>query len=289
MIRPGVLVGEQALFMSGQSADQRPSQVVLAHVLQSRVVDHIVGVAGSQQAEEVLPALAARGAEPGEVVIANLRADRVGAAVARAGVVHRDPRRGLQPGTQNLLGLGQKPILLVNQQTHDLALRDADAERLQHGDQPLHRHLSLVVLHQHEATQFRAEMATHAAGQRSHDHLACRRQPTLATVMDRAGGDHQVLHIVRLVAPELRARRMGRPQHLGLDLDPRRHLATATPFAARAGAAWVSVLLHPARLDRRAAFQALQPGNLVALRGEHRLQLRQLAKQFDKARFKLST
>ena len=186
--------------MRGQSLDERSGQRMLAHVVQGRVVDHIVGVAGAQQVEEVQPALAARRAEPGEVVVADLRADAVGAAVARTGVVHGDPVRRLQPGAQHLAGLRQEVVLPVDQQAHDLALGDADADRLQQRHQTLDRHLTLVILHQHEAAQLRPEMAADAARQRRHDRLAVRRQPALAAVAHHPRGEHQVLHLVRLVA-----------------------------------------------------------------------------------------
>ena len=42
-------------------------------------------------------------------------------------------------------------------------------------------------------------------GQRRHDGLARRRQPALATVAYHPRGDHQVLHLIRLVALELRS------------------------------------------------------------------------------------
>ena len=88
MALPGRLIGKLPLRMPGQLPDHRSGQVVLAHVVQRRLVDDVIGVAGAQQFEEVQPALAAGGAEPGEVVVADLRADGVGAAMARAGVVH---------------------------------------------------------------------------------------------------------------------------------------------------------------------------------------------------------
>ena len=131
MALPGGLVGELAHRMGGQSANDRPGQGMLAHVGERRVIDDVVGVSGAQQVEEVQPALAAGGAEPGEPVVADLRADAVGAAMARAGVVHRDPGRRLQPGAQNLAGLRQEAVLLVGQQAHDLPLGDADADRPQ--------------------------------------------------------------------------------------------------------------------------------------------------------------
>ncbi len=132
-------------------------------------------MACTQQVEEVQTTLAARRAEPGERVVADLRTDGVRAAVARTGVVDADPLRCLQSRAQHLAGLRQKIVLLINQQTHHLALGDADPDRLQQPNQTLHRHLALVILHQHEAAQLRPKMAADAAGQRRHDRLAIRR------------------------------------------------------------------------------------------------------------------
>ena len=67
-------------------ANDRPGQGMLMHVGECRIVDDVVSVSGAQQVEEVQPALAASSGEPGEVVVADLRADTVGAAMARAGV-----------------------------------------------------------------------------------------------------------------------------------------------------------------------------------------------------------
>jgi len=88
----------------------------------------------------------------------------------------------LQPGAQHLACLGQEAVLLVDEQAHDLTLGNADTNRLQLSDQTLDRHLALVMLHQHETAQLRAEMAAYAAGQRRHDRLALRRQPALAPI-----------------------------------------------------------------------------------------------------------
>ena len=72
MLRPGLLIGKLQLLVRGQSLDQRSGQRMVTHIVQGRVVDHIVGVAGTQQVEEVEAALATRRAEPGEVVVADL-------------------------------------------------------------------------------------------------------------------------------------------------------------------------------------------------------------------------
>jgi hypothetical protein len=72
MPRPGFLIGKLPPLVLGQSLDQRSGQGMLTHIVQGRIVDHIVGVTGAQQVEEVQAAFAARRAEPGEVVVADL-------------------------------------------------------------------------------------------------------------------------------------------------------------------------------------------------------------------------
>ena len=72
MVHPRFLIGKLPLLMIGKSLDERSSQHVIAHVVQGRVVDYIIGVTGAQQVEEVQTTLAARGAEPGEIVVADL-------------------------------------------------------------------------------------------------------------------------------------------------------------------------------------------------------------------------
>jgi hypothetical protein len=84
---PGHLVREDALRMAIQAGDHRPGQGTLAHVSQGLSVHDVVAVSGPQQLEEVQPALAGRGAEPGEMVIADLRADAIPRPVPRPGVV----------------------------------------------------------------------------------------------------------------------------------------------------------------------------------------------------------
>ena len=115
MLRPGLLIGKLPSLVRGQSLDQRSGQGMLTHIVQGRVVDHIVGVAGTQQVEEVQPALAARRAEPGEAVVADLRADGIDTTMARTGVVHRDPVGRFQASAQHLAGLRQKVVLSVDE------------------------------------------------------------------------------------------------------------------------------------------------------------------------------
>ena len=106
----------------------------------------------AQQIEEVQPALARPRAEPGEVVVADLRAEPVLAGVACTRVVHRDPGRSLQASPQNVAGLRQEPILTGDQQAHHLSFRDADTDRVQLRHQPRHGDLALMILRQYETT-----------------------------------------------------------------------------------------------------------------------------------------
>ena len=84
----------------------------------------------------------------------------------------------------------QETLLAGDQQAHDLPLGDADTDGLQQRHQPLDRHLALMVLHQHEAAQFRAEMAAHAAG--SGAKMARRlASPAFAAIAHRPRAQHE--------------------------------------------------------------------------------------------------
>ncbi len=255
---PGRLIGEPHLSMGGQPMDDGPCQGTPAHIVQRRVVDDIVGVSGTQQVEEVQPALARPRAEPGEVVIADLRAEPVLAGMARAGVVHRDPTRGLQAGPQHIMVFHQEPILPGNQQAHHLSLGDADADPPQLCHQPRHGHLPLMVLRQHEATQLWPEMTGHAGRQGSQHHPSIRRDPSLPSVTYRLGAQHDVLHHEGLVALEARAWRNLRLDHPVLDGDPWHDLATPPMLAPLAGQLRLTRVRHAAWLDPWAAVQTLQ-------------------------------
>ena len=101
------------------------------HVAQGRVIDHVIGVSGAQEIEKVQSALAGPRGEPGEAVVANLDTPAILSGVARAGIVHRDPGRRTQAGPQHVAVFGKKVVLTINQQTHHLALRDADPDGAQ--------------------------------------------------------------------------------------------------------------------------------------------------------------
>src|SRR6266481_9551596 len=92
MRAPGRLIGKALVGMFDQAGDHMLGQGALAHVGERVGIDDVIAVAGAQQFEEVAAALRAGGAEPGEVRVADVRADAIRGLVASPGVVDRDPR-----------------------------------------------------------------------------------------------------------------------------------------------------------------------------------------------------
>ena len=221
------------------------------------------------------------------MIVAELRTDAIDALVARAGVIHRDPGGGFQPRPQHVARFAKKPVLAGDQQAHDLALGNADADRVQLFHQPFHRHLALMVLHQHEAAQFRPEMAGHPCRQRRDHGDTLRRHPTLAPVADDLRPQHQLLHHEGLVSFEPRPRRHRRLDDPLRNTRPRRQLATAAPFVSLTRSLRLARLLHAARLDAWPTFQPLQPRVLIAQLRNQPLLFRHFAKQLQHQSFEL--
>ena len=113
---PGDPVGEEPVGMFSQTGDHRPGEGTLAHGGQRLGIDDIIAMAGAQQAEEVAAALGVRGAEPGEVCVADLRAEAVRGLVASAGVVDRDPGSARQGGAQHIAVLRAEAVLAGDRQ-----------------------------------------------------------------------------------------------------------------------------------------------------------------------------
>jgi hypothetical protein len=121
-------VGEALGRMSGEQIDDFSRQIALAHVGETGVIDQVSGVAGVEQLQEVEPALRARGRERRELVVADLGAYAVLRLVPCPGVIDGDPRRGVEARAQDIARLVQKGVLAVDQQSHELALRDDGAK-----------------------------------------------------------------------------------------------------------------------------------------------------------------
>ena len=177
---PRRLINELHLARSSQAGDQRRGQSAAAHVVERQFIQHEVGMAGAQQIEKVQPGLGGSRGEPGEAVVADLRAKAIFGFMPCAGVIDRYPRRCLQAGAQHVAGLIEEDTLLVDQQPLDLALRDRHAERMQQRRQTGQRGLTLMILHQHETAQVGAEMSCGSFGECCDDGLAVRRDPAFA-------------------------------------------------------------------------------------------------------------
>src|SRR5271169_3361728 len=96
-------------------------QRAFAHVGQRLGVNDVIVVACAQQREEVEAALGAGGAEPGEMRVADLRAEAIRSFVASAGVVHRDPGSTEEPGPQHIAGLVAINCIVLAQATSYIA------------------------------------------------------------------------------------------------------------------------------------------------------------------------
>ena len=269
--RPGRLVGEVVLGMLGQARDHGTGQGAPAHVGERLGVDHVVGEAGAQHLEEVQPALRGRRGEGGEVVVAQLGADRVPVLVAGAGVVDADPARRGQPGAQHLARLGEEGVLARVQQADDLPLGDQDADRPELGHEARHGHLALVVLGQHEAAQRRPEVADDTGRHRGEHGPAVGGEPALAADPYDVRAEHQVLDQEVLVALEPRAGGDVRlDDALLVDGEPV-SLAPATASPVR-GTRIGAGLLHAAGLHLGAALHALERRDLGLQLGDRLLQ-----------------
>jgi hypothetical protein len=177
-----------------QSGDDAFRYAVFDQVGQRRSIDHVVGMAGAQQVQEVQPALRRAGGEPSEVVVADVRGVFIAPGVPGAGVIDRHPGGGCQPGLQDGVLLAVESILVGRQEGDDLTLGNAHAQAFQLGEQALHRHLPLDVLHQDIAHDPGAEVAAHLGRQRGDDLLAVRCYPALAAEADDLRRQEEILH-----------------------------------------------------------------------------------------------
>ena len=173
-----------------------------AHVGEGLVIDDVIAMPGAQQFEEVEAAFRPRGPEPGKLRVADLGAEAVLGFMARSGVIGGDPRRAGQAGSQHRAGFVDEALLAGVQQANHLPLGDHDAEPLQQRDQSRRRDLSLMILGEHEAAQFRPEVTIDAGRQRRRHDLAVRSLPAFAAEIHDTRTDHQILHHETRVAFE---------------------------------------------------------------------------------------
>src|SRR3954451_25063670 len=147
-----------------------------------------------------------------------------------------------------------------------------------------------MIMHQHEAAQFRAKMAINPFRQRRQDGASIRRNPAFALITGGIGRNHQVLHEKGFMALEARSlRHRRRLDHQVFDDDPRRHLAAEPPRLLFGGLRRLRRLIHAARFDGRTALQPFQTGDLFTLLANNLFQGGNLAKQLNQQSLKLWT
>src|SRR3954447_10289476 len=122
-----------------------------------------------------------------------------------------------------------------------------------------------MVLQQHEAAQFRPEVAGNPGRHRREHGQALGGHPAFAADAHDVRPHHKILDDEVLIALEARAgRNRGRDDALFVDDQPR-GLALLRPMLSDAAhRLGLGLLLHAARLDRRTRRHALQPGDLRA-------------------------
>ena len=286
---PGGVIGKALVAMFGKTRDQRAGQTTVAQVGKGICIDHVVGMTGAQHGQKIQSAFALGGAEPREMIIADLRADPIARLVARTGVIRTYPVGRGQTRPQHITRLVDKAVLAGDQQAHDLPARNIHANGAQLCRQATHSHLALMVLVQHEAAQRRTEMTVQARRQRSGDGRSVRRQPPLTPIAHDVRAQHQILHHEVLVALETRTgRHRGRDHPILVDAAPGGLVAAAA--MGRAGGArrlGLRCRFHARRLQRRARRHALEPRNLVALGRDSPFQLRHARQQRDHQRLQV--
>ena len=198
---------------------------------------NIVGVAGPQTIEKVQSALGLRRPEGGEERVADLRAHAIASPVACSRIIDADPRRRGEAGPQNIARLLHELVRAPDEKTHQLPLRDVDANRAQLHQKARHRHLAFMILRQHEAAQGGPEMtAADAHRQGRQDLASVRRHPALAPIARDMRPHHQILHDEIFVALEARPFGHRRLDYAVLmDRATRRLWAAAPPLARLRG------------------------------------------------------
>ena len=130
-------------------------------------------------------------------------------------------------------------------------------------------------------------MAVDPLRQRGQNRSSVRSDPAFAQVAGGACRNHQILHQERLITLEARSLRNLGIDHSILDADARRHLAAEPPLARLAQLRRLGAFVHAAWFDGRPAFQAFEPGDLLALRTDDRLQRSDLAEHLNQQSLKL--
>ena len=125
--------------------------------------------------------------------------------MARTGVVDRDAAANLQAGHQQLVLLGEKPVVVAAEQRVDLTDRDVDVPLAQLLVQQRLGDVAVMVLVEHVATKLRAEVpAVEARRQLAEQQCSVRCLPDLPAIAGVVGLDAHVLHDEIAIACEAR-------------------------------------------------------------------------------------
>ena len=188
--------------------------------------------------------------------------------MAMAGVVDRDPGRGLQSRPKHRLVFGDQTLDPLAQQTNHLALGDVHAHARQQRGQSFRRHLTLEMASGDEPPKFGAVAPQNPRRQRRDDPLASRPRPAFAPIAQRLHDDPQILNQDVLVAQKPGpGRRRSLQHHI-----PRHRqlvaLGAAPAFGTGLAGARRCRLLHARGLaaELRPRRQTLEPRNLVLQR-----------------------
>lgn len=118
----------------------------------------------------------------------------------RPRIIHAQRREDLQRRRQQGVFVRVKRLVLLGQQMIDLARGNVDAEVEQLLENSALRHMSRVMLLQHEDAQAGAEVPLNSGGQFAANEFACRRPPSLQQIAGVACFDDQVLHHVGIAS-----------------------------------------------------------------------------------------
>src|SRR5262249_61985317 len=125
-----------------------------------------------QHLEEIQPALGTGRSEGGKLIVADMGAEAVLGFVARTGIVDRDPSCRGKPRAMDVACLSKEGILAINEQPHNLALGDDDADVVEQVHQPWHRDLALHILSNDESLELSAKVTNRSGGKRGDYRLA---------------------------------------------------------------------------------------------------------------------
>ncbi len=202
MVEPCPLRCEYLLRVDRELLDQRRVNLTPPHIVQRRLVDHVVLMACAQQRQEAQSGFRPACSEDGKALAANMGCYALAPRMTCAGIVDRDERRRDQARPQDRQVFACKHVEIRGQDANDLALRYLDPNTVEDRCQPFRRHLTLRMHGQTEVPQARTDAADNAIRQGRKNCLAVQGHPALAPVAHHLGCSNQFAHQDCFVALE---------------------------------------------------------------------------------------